>query len=73
MLPCTLVWRWDVQARREFALALPRGELPPEERGAWAGLNCVPLPQLLLLLLPAFSLTVFRIWILALGALGRGG
>lgn len=69
VLPCVLAWRWDVQARREFALALPRGELAREERAVWAGLNAIPLWQLLLLLAPAFSLAAFRVW---LGVLGSG-
>ena len=67
ILPCALVAVWEAQARREFALGLPPGALPPVERTRWVRVN-IPSTWLLLLLLFAFSLTVWRLAMLALHA-----
>ena len=66
VLPCTLALRGAMAARREFVLRLPRGAMPQAERSWWAALNVPPLWQILLLFMPAFSMSVFRIMALAL-------
>ncbi|PSC68197.1 gamma-tocopherol methyltransferase isoform A [Micractinium conductrix] len=57
VVPCVLVCRWEITARREFALTLPHDALPPAERacmlagdgractkaGLLLALHCVPL------------------------------
>lgn len=61
VLPCLLVAAREANARKEFALALPRGMLPAAERSAWAA-AVVPSSWLItLLFMPAVSLLAWRI------------
>ena len=61
VFPCVLALCGCLTARREFALRLPRGAMPREERAWWAALAVPPLWQIMLLFMPAFSLAVYRI------------
>lgn len=61
VFPCVLAVCGGLAARREFALSLPRGALPRAELSWWAALPVPPLWQVVLLLMPAFSLAVFRV------------
>ncbi|PRW45549.1 hypothetical protein C2E21_6053 [Chlorella sorokiniana] len=61
VLPCALALCGAMAARREFVLRLPRGAMPQQERSWWAALAVPPLWQILLLFMPAFSLSVYRI------------
>jgi hypothetical protein len=65
ILPCTLVFRWDRKARREFALSLPAGMLSRSEHAWWAGAVCPSLWQILVLFMPALSLAGWRIQVMA--------
>ncbi len=61
VLPCTLAICGALAARREFVLRLPRGAMAQPERSWWAGLAVPPLWQILLLFMPAFSMSLYRI------------
>lgn len=68
ILPCALVYLRELSARREFVLSLPPGALAAAERATWAGYMGagVPLWQVLCLYLPALSMAIWRLAVLAL-------
>lgn len=68
LLPTLLVALMDARARRDFALSLPTGTLPPAERAWWLAL-CLPPPCLAVLLgMPPLAMALWRFGALALEA-----
>lgn len=61
VLPCALALCGAMAARREFVLRLPRETMPQPERSWWAALAVPRLWQILLIFMPALSMSVYRI------------